>query len=407
MGLDLRAFAWDAETGIGIAVDRRDGGLVIHDPKAHKGRYARHLDRNQDISLSSIGAYLNPAIGKQQIAEAIRRYRNWVDDAPRLYLERLEAERAELERLDQVRRDAEERAADELEKRKRVHVEALRRLTPHLKTLGVSDDNINATVSKVIRMDLAVSIEKLAAGKPVPLDVHDQLRAQALGAVSAVGYEIALEGNPGEVTKALGAAASWRAAGRPLYALRVLDPLIRSELPDSDRSMTLTVIAAALVDLGELDLAKRCAKHAQRIASRPEYAENVLARIASLEERFEEAFIRFENASLSSRKGDFGIRAFQRRKMVWTERYDQFIASPRWAEIRNRRRESASRCEECEADSNLEVHHRTYDRFGGGELHDDLAVLCRNCHEAAHNWQEEYVAMFADTLAKVANGRSD
>ena len=31
-----------------------------------------------------------------------------------------------------------------------------------------------------------------------------------------------------------------------------------------------------------------------------------------------------------------------------------------------------------------DVHHRTYERVGGGELMEDLEILCRSCHEAHH-----------------------
>lgn len=34
----------------------------------------------------------------------------------------------------------------------------------------------------------------------------------------------------------------------------------------------------------------------------------------------------------------------------------------------------------CTATEGLEHHHRTYARFGGQELPEDVAVLCRSCH---------------------------
>jgi hypothetical protein len=41
------------------------------------------------------------------------------------------------------------------------------------------------------------------------------------------------------------------------------------------------------------------------------------------------------------------------------------------------------RCQVCDADMHLDVHHRTYDRFGH-EDPGDLTVLCRDCHRLYH-----------------------
>jgi hypothetical protein len=43
------------------------------------------------------------------------------------------------------------------------------------------------------------------------------------------------------------------------------------------------------------------------------------------------------------------------------------------------------RCQGCgkQGDNSLDVHHLTYERMGD-ELDEDLAVMCRTCHEAEH-----------------------
>lgn len=41
-------------------------------------------------------------------------------------------------------------------------------------------------------------------------------------------------------------------------------------------------------------------------------------------------------------------------------------------------------CRTCTSKSDLEVHHRTYERFGNEEL-GDLVTLCHECHEAITN----------------------
>jgi 5-methylcytosine-specific restriction endonuclease McrA len=37
----------------------------------------------------------------------------------------------------------------------------------------------------------------------------------------------------------------------------------------------------------------------------------------------------------------------------------------------------------CNATTSLDVHHRTYERFGHEDV-DDLTVLCRTCHDLFH-----------------------
>ena len=66
-------------------------------------------------------------------------------------------------------------------------------------------------------------------------------------------------------------------------------------------------------------------------------------------------------------------------------RYDKFMASDEWAHLRKIKLEFADyECEKCGAAGPLDVHHLTYERFGGDELLTDLQVLCRECHETVH-----------------------
>jgi len=60
---------------------------------------------------------------------------------------------------------------------------------------------------------------------------------------------------------------------------------------------------------------------------------------------------------------------------------------PRPQHWHDRRKESLDRdnrrCRVCNSDFPLEVHHRTYTRWGW-EIADDLTTLCGPCHEAFH-----------------------
>ena len=64
--------------------------------------------------------------------------------------------------------------------------------------------------------------------------------------------------------------------------------------------------------------------------------------------------------------------------------YEAYLRSPLWAAARRRAlRRAGSRCQVCNADGGLEVHHRTYERLGR-EHDDDLFVLCAACHGIFH-----------------------
>lgn len=67
---------------------------------------------------------------------------------------------------------------------------------------------------------------------------------------------------------------------------------------------------------------------------------------------------------------------------------DPYYQSPRWAEIRKARLVyDGYRCVDCGhdgSDMRLEVHHLTYDRFGGNERLEDLQTLCNGCHMLLH-----------------------
>ncbi len=64
--------------------------------------------------------------------------------------------------------------------------------------------------------------------------------------------------------------------------------------------------------------------------------------------------------------------------------YYDYLDSPEWAAKRDEALRLADfRCQVCYSSTRLDVHHRTYDRFGN-ELQSDLVVLCRVCHDIFH-----------------------
>lgn len=74
-------------------------------------------------------------------------------------------------------------------------------------------------------------------------------------------------------------------------------------------------------------------------------------------------------------------RTSQLRKMPFSE----YRLTPEWRSRRNRvLLRAGNRCELCYTTGQLEVHHRTYDRYGE-ELLSDLIALCRRCHRRFHD----------------------
>lgn len=66
------------------------------------------------------------------------------------------------------------------------------------------------------------------------------------------------------------------------------------------------------------------------------------------------------------------------------EDYQAYLQSEAWRIRRKWKLERAGfRCQVCNSDGELHVHHRTYERIGD-EREDDLTVLCADCHAIFH-----------------------
>jgi len=74
-----------------------------------------------------------------------------------------------------------------------------------------------------------------------------------------------------------------------------------------------------------------------------------------------------------------------RAKQLQTMPYDEYLQTDEWNKRRQRHLEDADHaCQLCNAsDVKLHVHHRTYERRGD-ERHNDLIVLCADCHATFH-----------------------
>jgi hypothetical protein len=63
----------------------------------------------------------------------------------------------------------------------------------------------------------------------------------------------------------------------------------------------------------------------------------------------------------------------------------KYYLSSSWGRIRRQKlKEENNTCEICGSQEHLQVHHKTYLRFGGNEKMEDLQVLCEDCHQKKH-----------------------
>lgn len=64
--------------------------------------------------------------------------------------------------------------------------------------------------------------------------------------------------------------------------------------------------------------------------------------------------------------------------------YSRYLRTTHWRVTRDRIRLTRVKCERCQEEAHLHVHHKTYERIGR-ELDSDLELLCRKCHRIAHS----------------------
>lgn len=65
--------------------------------------------------------------------------------------------------------------------------------------------------------------------------------------------------------------------------------------------------------------------------------------------------------------------------------YQEYLSSKKWQALRKQvlKRDNYS-CQLCTSKDDLQIHHKTYVRFGFENL-DDLITLCKKCHEKHHD----------------------
>ncbi len=85
-------------------------------------------------------------------------------------------------------------------------------------------------------------------------------------------------------------------------------------------------------------------------------------------------------------------------------KYPAYLESPEWKRKRGAaKRRAKSRCQVCNSDDQLEVHHRTYENLFD-EKPSDLTVLCAHCHGIFHAKLGYRQMMLNDVTRRYANG---
>jgi 5-methylcytosine-specific restriction endonuclease McrA len=65
--------------------------------------------------------------------------------------------------------------------------------------------------------------------------------------------------------------------------------------------------------------------------------------------------------------------------------YPEYLQTPHWLKLRDEHlKRSKYRCQICNKNGKLNVHHRTYERRGEEDVK-DLVTLCEDCHTIFHN----------------------
>lgn len=87
----------------------------------------------------------------------------------------------------------------------------------------------------------------------------------------------------------------------------------------------------------------------------------------------------------AERKSRFAqVQAGREGSDEWWARYDAHLKTEKWASLRARVLARAQgRCEGCDSDTAVEVHHLTYKHLGDEFLW-ELQAVCRSCHDRIH-----------------------
>ncbi len=141
-----------------------------------------------------------------------------------------------------------------------------------------------------------------------------------------------------------------------------------------------TVIARKIREDGKYNLRKYC-MNCQKFQGPVISSKNKDVSIYPIEEESRED--NSEYSSLFQRLTEAKRRASSKN---WHERYEQYLKSSDWKELRAKVLERDNmQCKSCGCSEATEVHHLTYDGYNAGFTPLwQLESVCRPCHESIH-----------------------
>jgi len=101
-------------------------------------------------------------------------------------------------------------------------------------------------------------------------------------------------------------------------------------------------------------------------------------RVEDIYEKKKEKKFKFKKKKRRNRKG----RKYNNLQ-DGKEKYQNYLLSAHWRELRNRIRLERVKCEGCNSIRDLNVHHGTYINVGK-EKENELFLVCQDCHKGIH-----------------------
>jgi phage terminase large subunit GpA-like protein len=82
---------------------------------------------------------------------------------------------------------------------------------------------------------------------------------------------------------------------------------------------------------------------------------------------------------------------------AWQKKRKQFFESRMWNTYPHGKVAKKFVCYCCGSDERLDLHHRTYKRFGNERISTDLIPVCRTCHTEIHKKQKSGTQLWKAT----------
>lgn len=81
--------------------------------------------------------------------------------------------------------------------------------------------------------------------------------------------------------------------------------------------------------------------------------------------------------------------------------YYAYLNDPVWKAVRVKRLKlDGFKCEKCGSTEVLQVHHRTYQNWGGQEKMEDLITLCKKCHMLLHKLLDDRPLVSVENMTR-------